>query len=250
MGRNISKKIIDDSLKFSDDFDESMLDRIESELEGGPKDDTEAGRKRSRERTAKGQDIDRTQVQQGAPESPALEEPVQFKIPEEPGERPESPPEVSEVKPIPIYRKIVSRRGLAIGLAIVLFVILPLAAWIRLQSSQHQSPIVQFVRHPVPVPHHQLETRFMLVAGPESKKDIIEIGVQFEFLTTSSFETFKNQQTFFQDKCYQYMRTHGPADSSQKNWTKLVQQDLLKHLQKESPKLHLETITVTEFIRL
>jgi hypothetical protein len=250
MSRTIKKKVIDDSLKFSDDFDESMLDRMESELEGGPQDDTEAGRKRARERAARGQDIDRTEFPKAIPESPADEEPVQFKIPEEPREGPDRTLEGTEPKGIPVYRKIVSKRGLAIGLAIVLFVILPLAAWIRLQGSQHQTPIIQFVRHPVPVPHHQLETRFMLVTGSESKKDIIEIAIQFDFLNTSSFETFKDQQPLFQDKCYQYMKTHGPADSSQKNWTKLVQQDLLKHLEHETPKLLIEAITVTEFIRL
>jgi hypothetical protein len=250
MSRTIKKKIIDDSLKFSDDFDESMLDRIESEFEGEPDDATEAGRKRIRERAARGQDIDRTEFTKAAPESPAAEEPGQFKIPEEPRERPDRTLEDTEPKRIPVYRKIVSKRGLAIGLAIVLFVILPLAAWIRLQSSQHKTPIIQFVRHPVPVPHHQLETRFMLVTGSESKKDIIEIGVQFDFLSTSSFEKFKDQQTLIQDKCYQYMKDHGPADSSQKNWTKLVQQDLLKHLEHETPKLHIETITLKEFIRL
>jgi hypothetical protein len=250
MSRNIKKKIIDDSLKFSDDFDESMLDRIESELEGGPEDDTQAGRKRIRERAARGQDTDKTEFPKAAPDSPATGEPSQFKIPEEPREKPDGTIEGTEPKKIPIHRKLVARRGLGIGFAVVLFVILPAIAWIRLQSPQLKTPIIQFVRHPVPVPHHQLETRFMLVTGSEFKRDIIEIGVQFDFLSTSSFEKFKDQQTLIQDKCYQYMKDHGPADSSQKNWTKLVQQDLLKHLENESPKLHIDTITLTEFIRL
>ena len=250
MSRSIKKKIIDDSLKFSDDFDESMLDRIESELEGGPEDDTEAGRKRIRERAAGGQDTDKTEFPKAATESPTAEKPSQFKVPEEPREKPDSHIEDTEPKKTPIHRKIVGRRGLAIGLAVVLFVILPAIAWIRLQSPQHKTPIIQFVRHPVPAPHHQLETRFMLVTGSESKKDIIEMGVQFDFLTTSSFEKFQDKRTSIHDQCYRFMTNHSPPDSSQKNWTKLVQQDLLTHLQNEFPKLHIETITLTEFIRL
>lgn len=250
MSRNIKKKVIDDSLKFSDDFDESMLDRMESELDGPGEIESQEGRKRSRERTPSDRGTADADFRKTAPQSPPADETPQFRIPEEPGERPSNHVDDAEPKKTPLHRRIAAKRMLAIGFAIALLVILPAVAWVRLQSQRHQTPIVQYIRHPVPVPHHQLETKFMLLAGSETKKDIIEMGVQFDFLTTNSFEKFKDAQTLMQDKCYQFMKNHNPGDGSQKNWTKLVQNDLLRHLQNEFPKLHIETITLTEFVRL
>jgi hypothetical protein len=69
-------------------------------------------------------------------------------------------------------------------------------------------------------------------------------------LNTSAFEKFQDRRTAIQDSCYRFIQTHNPADNSQKNWAKLVQQDMLAQLQTDFPKIHIESITLTQFNRL
>lgn len=250
MSRTVKKKVIDDTLAFADNFDESMLDRIEHDLDGDPEADQAADGKRSSRRASPEEEERKGKAPKPPPVPPKAEETPSSATIEQPPDKPDSDEEGKEPQKTPIYRKIAIKRWTAIGAALLLFVVLPALAWMKLQGQNRQTPVIQFVRHPVPVPNYQLEAKFMLLAGSESKKDIVEMNLQFDFSSDSAIEKFREKQTSIQDSCYRFMQTNNLVDSSQKSWARLVQRDLLAHLQASYPKIHIQAITLTEFTRL
>jgi len=63
-------------------------------------------------------------------------------------------------------------------------------------------------RHPVPVPHHQLESQFLVLTSAGAKKDLVEMSVAFAFSNTGAFERFKDRQAAIHDSCYRFIQTH------------------------------------------
>jgi hypothetical protein len=250
MSRVVKKKVIDESLEFSDNFDENMLDRIEDELSRSVTDEQKAATKRQ---AARGQPGDTgAEPEDAGPTVTAsqAEGPAQTVTAEARQEPSIDGAEGAPQKNLPIYKRIAVKRWVVLSSILLLFVLLPALAWVRLQHQRGAMPLIQFVRHPVPVPHLQLESKFLVIASSGIKKDLVEMTVEFEFLNTSAFEKFKDGQAAIQDSCFRFMQTHNPVESSQKNWAKLVQQDLLAHLHTDFPKIHVEAITLTQFNRL
>ena len=250
MSRIVKKKVIDESLEFSDNFDENMLDRIEDELSRSMTDEQKAA---ARRKASSGQLADEgAGPEEAGPTlaAPGAEGRAQTEAPEAHPEPLTEGAEGAPQKKIPIYRKIVLKRWVALSSILLLFVLLPVLAWVRIQHQHGAVPLIQFVRHPVPVPHLQIESKFLVIASSGTKKDLVEMIVGFDFLNTSAFEKFKDGQTAIQDSCFRFMQTHSPPESSQKNWAKLVQQDMLSHLRTDFPKIHIEAITLTQFNRL
>jgi hypothetical protein len=250
MSRTVKKKVIDETLEFADNFDESMLDRIEHDLDGDPEADQAAGRKRSSKRDSPEDEEREGRAPKAQAVAPKAEETPSSATIGQPPDKPDSDSESKEPQKLPIYRKIALKKWTAIGAALLLFVVLPALAWMKIQGQNRQTPVIQFVRHPVPVPNFQIEAKFMLLSGSESKKDIVEMNLQFDFSSESAIERFREKQTSIQDSCYRFMQTNNLIDSSQKSWARLVQRDLLAHLQTSYPKVNIQAITLTEFTRL
>jgi hypothetical protein len=250
MSRVVKKKVIDERMEFSDNFDESMLDRIENELGRSLTDEEQDGVKRPGKRARSAEEHEAEGVAEPLPAILKGEEPERKTSAQERPTPPFDSAEDKEQNKPPLYRKIAFKRWVALVAAVLLFVLLPALAWVRIQRQHHDTPVIQFVRHPVPVPHHPLESRFLVIASAGTKKDLVEMTVEFEFLNTSAFEKFQDRRTAIQDSCYRFIQTHNPADNSQKNWAKLVQQDMLAQLQTDFPKIHIESITLTQFNRL
>lgn len=250
MSRVVKKKVIDESLEFSDNFDEGMLDRIENELSRST---TDESKKTARRQSAGSQPVDGgAEPEEAGPAAaaPRAEGRAQTAAPEaQQGPSIDGAEGAPQKKP-PIYKRVALKRWVVLGSIVLLVVLLPALAWIRIQHQRGAVPLIQFVRHPVPVPHLQLESKFLVIASSGAKKDLVEMIVEFEFLNPSAFEKFKNGQTAIQDSCFRYMQAHSPLESSQKNWAKLVQQDMLSHLRTNFPKIHIEAITLTQFNRL
>jgi hypothetical protein len=250
MSRVVKKKVIDESLEFSDNFDENMLDRIEDELSRST---TAEPKTAGRRQATGGQPADKgAGPEEAGPTAaaPRAGGQAQSAAPEDHRKPLAEGAEDSPQKQLPIYKRIALKRWLALGGILLFFVLLPALAWIRIQHQRGAVPLIQFVRHPLPVPHLQLESKFLMIASSGTKKDLVEMVLEFEFLNTSAFEKFKNGQTAIQDSCFRYMQTHNPPESSQKYWAKLVQQEMLSHLRTDFPKIHIEAITLTQFNRL
>lgn len=250
MSRVVKKKVTDESMEFSDSVDESMLDRIETEPGKSLTDEEQAGGNRPGKRARSAEEDDAKGVAEPLPAMLKGEEPErQTSARERPTPLIDNAGNKEQNKP-PFYRKTAFKRWVASAAAVLLFVLLPALAWVRIQRQHHDTPVIQFVRHPVPVPHHPVESRFLVIASAGTKKDLVEMSVEFEFLNTSAFEKFQDRKAAIQDSCYRFIQTRNPADNSQSNWTKLMQQDMLAQLQTDFPKIRIESITLTQFNRL
>jgi hypothetical protein len=76
------------------------------------------------------------------------------------------------------------------------------------------------------------------------------MSVAFAFSNTGAFERFKDRQAAIHDSCYRFIQSHSPPDNSQKNWAKLVQEDLRAYLQTDFPRVRIDSITLVQFSRL
>ncbi len=250
MSRVVKKKVIDENLVFSDNFDESMLDRIESELGKSLTDEEKAARKRSGKMARPTEEDHEAAAKGPSPLAAGGKEPEETAAQAGQPSQPGGGPQVGEEKTLPAYRRIAAKRWISAACILVFFVVLPAIAWLRIQSKHMDAPVIQFVRHPVPLPHLQRESKFLLVADTGAKKDLVEMSVQFEFLSTSALEKFENQQTAIQDSCYRFIQTRNPAENSPKIWAKLVQHDMMDHLRTSFPKIRIDSITMTQYDRL
>jgi hypothetical protein len=250
MSRTIKKKIIDDRLEFSDSFDESMLDRIESELdEDGKVLESPETKPRRRRESADGQEA----VDDDSDVTMGFSEPPEDK-PEPPIARPSPLDEKQEAVPVEkkvIHRKIATKKRLIPAVALILFVVLPGIAWFQLQRSHRELPaVVQMLRRPVPIPHYQQETSFFILAPAGGKKDVIELGMELEFFSTSAFENYKANYVLFQDIIYRFLQSHNPPENSYKHWAKIIQEELPVYLKANVASSRVESITITQFTRL
>lgn len=250
MSRVVKKKVIDENLTFADDFDENMLDRIESELGKSMADGQQAGDK---QRVRRPQSLDEAGSDESAGALPVRPGPMESDKLVAARDR---PPRGSgtggdrEAKTPPWFRKTAVKRRAALGITLLLFVFLPAVAWVLIQRQHNAVPTIQFVRHPVPVPHHQLESQFLVLTSAGAKKDLVEMSVAFAFSNTGAFERFKDRQAAIHDSCYRFIQSHSPPDNSQKNWAKLVQEDLRAYLQTDFPRVRIDSITLVQFSRL
>jgi hypothetical protein len=257
MSRTIKKKVIDDRLEFSDSFDESMLDRIESELdEDGKVIGSPEAKPRRRRESPDGQET----FEDDSDES--------MNFPEPPEDRPE-PPEDKSAPPIArpspldekqeavpventvIHRKIATKKRLILAVALILFVVLPGIVWFQMQRSHRELPaVVQMLRRPVPIPHYQQETSFFILAPAGGKKDVIELAMELEFFSASAFENFNANRVLFQDIVYRFLQSRNPPENSYKHWANIIQAELPVYLKANVPSSRVESITITQFTRL
>jgi hypothetical protein len=259
MSRKIKKKVIDDNLTFSDNFDENVLDRIENEL---GKSESEAAQLVSKRRktTGAGASQEGFNHESGLDrlDSDSGEIVTDFSL-QDKGQEPAAPgPEPGDKEPINIplekktlHRKIITKKWILSTLALVFFVILPGLAWFQLQRQHPKAPApLQMIRHPVPIPHFQQETSFFILAGAGGKKDLIELGMEFEFTSSGAFDNFQGQLLLFQDAVYRFLQTRNPLENTYRHWSKIVQDDLPAYLKVSIPTSRVESITMTQFNRL
>jgi hypothetical protein len=250
MSRTIKKKVIDDRLEFSDSFDESMLDRIESELdEDGKAIGSPGAKPRSRREAADGEEA----LTDDSNKPTSFPEPTQDKS-EPPIARPaplEAKQEAAPVEQKAIYRKIATKKRLIPAVALILFVVLPGIAWFQLQRSHREVPaVVQMLRRPVPIPHYQQETSFFILATAGGKKDVIELAMELEFYSTGAFDNFKANYVLFQDIVYRFLQSRNPPENSYKHWAKIIQEELPVYLKSNVPSSRVDSISITQFTRL
>jgi hypothetical protein len=260
MNREIKKKVIDDNPAFSDNFDESMLDRIESELGESESEESQSVPKRRRTNAAGAKHEDQLDPESGLEglDGDSGEIVTDFSLKDKRQE-----PKVSGQEPgdkgtisIPleeknVHRKIITKKRMLSTLALVFFVVLAGLAWFQLQRQHSKVPApLEMIRHPVPIPHFQQETSFFILASAGGKKDVIELGVEFEFTSNSAFDNFQSQLLLYQDAVYRFLQTRNPPENSYKHWSKIVQDELPAYLKVSLPKSRVESITITQFNRL
>jgi hypothetical protein len=250
MSRIIKKKVIDDGMEFSDNFDEGMLDRIESELdEGGKVMEPPAAKPRVRRALTNGQGA----LEDNSDKPTGSSEPTKDK-PAPPIASPaplDGKPGAVPVEQKAIYRKIATKKRLIAAVALILFVVLPGITWFQLQRSPRELPaVVPMLRRPVPIPHYQQETSFFILAAAGGKKDVIDLAMELVFSSTGAIENFTANYVLFQDTVYRFLQSRNPPENSYTHWARIIQEELPAYLKTAVPASRVDSITITRFTRL
>ena len=258
MAREIRKKVIDHEIQPSGDtdhFDEKMLEQIEKEFDqitisgGNLKStadptafeffDTDAAKTGfslddfdtpiDNVDTFPQQEETRPAAAPAAPAAPAAEE--------------------SKGK----YKARIARKKIIIiCLACVLLLLVAgftLVQLLREQPSEKQQ-VVRMIRHRITIQYYQEQFDFLILANAQREKDLISLGIEFEFPTVDAFEDFQKENVILRDVIYQFLQGERPIKNSHKYWQQIVESSLLNYLKAIFPKSGMSSVRMVYLDRL
>jgi hypothetical protein len=253
MGREIRKKVIDQEVQPPDDFDEKMLEQIEKEFDqitvnGGnlrSSEDSASLDFFAADATKAGFSLDdfETSIDMG---QDLLEEKK-----EEPPAKPPTDPELPDKHASKARLRLVRNKLLLIGITSVL--LLSGIGFTLFQLFRERTPtpqIVRMVRHNINVQYYQEKFDFFILANAQREKDLISIGIEFQFPALNAFEDFQKENTIFRDVIYQFLQGERPIKNSHKYWQQIVETNLQNYLKAIFPKSGMSSIRMVYLDRL
>jgi flagellar basal body-associated protein FliL len=263
MARTIKKKAISDDMLFADNFDESMLDKMENDL------DTSFSRDEPEEKTLD-YSPDRTQTrtpsgrQGGSMEAGNLMEETGFDHGPDltdfeykpDGETSAEPSDDKgshdKSKTMQAFAGIAQfKKILLIGTALFVIVIaagLTFVLWPH-QTEQDASR-VEIVRHQIVIPSFQQEVNFLILSTAPGKKDLLKMDLELDFSSLGSHERFKEKQVLYNDIIYQFLLKQQPPENTVRHWQQILEEGLLTAFQSEHPEIRLNAVHMKNFLRL
>ena len=260
MAREIRKKVIDQEIQSTDDFDEKMLEQIEQEFDqinttGGnlrsttdmsgsdffTSDAAKTGFSLDDFETSidKGEDILRQQIPKVEPASESRASEAS----------PTSSPKPQTKSKITIARKKIIIMGSALVLVLLIAGFL-LAHLLRKPSPSQEPAITRMIRHHITVQLYQEQFDFLILANAQREKDLISLGIEFQFPTVNAFEDFQKENIVFRDVIYQFLQGERPVKNSQKYWQQIVENGLLNYLKAIFPKNGMSSVRMVYLDRL
>lgn len=264
MVRTIQKKAISDDMLFTDDFDESMLDKIEGEL-GQPQHpevpeerilDFSPDKSTARRPHGKPGDAFEVPESMGAQDferdlafsefenelsEDAFEEPRKDSAPQEDSEQKQSITKMLRSK------KIV----LLLSAALVLFVFAGGLTYILWPTHKEPAiPKVEIVRHRIVIPTYEQEINFLILSKAQEKEDLVKLDLELDFASFRSHEKFKEKRVYYTDSVYSFLREQSPPDNSVQHWVRILEQDLPARLSRDHPEIPLNAVRMKYFQRL
>jgi hypothetical protein len=254
MTRTIRKKVFDDDLMLSDDFDEAILDKIDRQFaepgtpgETGAKrpipslDDGRSGSEPSFSlddfETTSNDDRDRPKRTERA-EKPLVR-------PEHPTASAAEPPEKTT------QRRIATPKLIIMGAACILFLLA--AGFIATRLFQTPKPVHQIttvIKRSVPIPVRMEEHEFLILASSGQEKSLLTLALELKFHGLDGSGTSNQEDVALRDTIYQFLSDARPVKSSLKYWEKIVSNDLSQYLRTSFPARGLQTVRLTSLIRL
>jgi hypothetical protein len=264
MARTIQKKIISEDILFSDDFDESKLDQIESQLgkslhHASPEEMTlyytpkrpwtgDEGGGQGKLATA-GEVMESFETGYG-PASTALgDEFDQQASAELSGEsKPQDGPEPRQQA---LPKMVRSKRVLMLSIASVLLLMIGGPAYFLWPLPKDRgTSMTQIIRHPIVIPNYEHDINFLILANAPEKKDLLQLDLELYFYTLDACEKFKGKRAFYQDIIYGFLQKQQPEDNSFQYWEKILERDLFDSLKNDHPEIRLISIHMKDFRRL
>jgi hypothetical protein len=264
MARTIKKKVIDDSLLFSDDFDEGVLDKIEGRLaksftrdspEGKGLQHDPNGRMTGTTRRKRGKSV----TSDDATEPGESDRSIVFSAFGEDSEQGAStdPLNNDALRDGLNYR----RRAIAIlrrprtllllaSVSVLLIIAAGLTYFLWPHPKDHGSSTSRIVRRPIVIPKYEREINFLILTGAPGKKDLLMLDLELNFNALDAYDKFKDKQVLYSDVIYSYLLKQQPPDNSIQQWEKILERDLLENLKTDCPELRLNSISVKNFSRL
>ncbi len=263
MARTIKKKAISDDMLFADNFDESMLDKMENDL------DASFSRDEPEEKTLD-YSPDKTKTgspsgRQGGPmeagnlmeetgfdSGPDLSD-FEYKPDGETSARPsdETGPQGEPKMQHPFSGVARSKKVLLIGIALLLIGIaagLTFVLWPG--HTEQEASRVEIVRHQIVIPSYQQEVNFLILSTAPGKKDLLKMDLELDFSSLGSHERFKEKQVLYNDIIYQFLLKQQPPENTVRYWQQILEEGLLTAFQSEHPEVRLNAIHMKNFLRL
>ena len=247
MARTITKKAFDDDLMLSDDFDESILDKIEKRLQ---KDGKQVGDVAS---STFDSDIS------GSSQSFSLDDFETDSHSEadsngrssSDGESRGSASGSSSAASKKAARRIARSKLIVmatVGVVLVLaaaFVVVNLA-----HSPRPIIPIVTMIKRSVPVPVRTEKHEFLIRTGPSQEKVLVNMGIEINFYGMDGPGLPEEEEVALRDTIYRFLSDEQPAKNTQRLWEKVVAGDLQPYLKTTFPQKGLKSVKLTRFARL
>lgn len=251
MAHIIKKKLINEDLLFSDDFDESTLDQMEESLcprspdEGLP--DSEPDQ----------QDIG------GAKEWP--EQPVELDdgtvhtdseqrtsvIKKGENSKQEFQPGIASRQIHQGSNRMSSSKTIMLFSAALLILMLTAGTacllWPNALNPGTENPVAP---RPIEVPKHEREVTFLILASSLEKSDLLKLDMEFAFMSLNGYERFMDNQIFYHDLIYSHLISQQPPENSVQNWERILENALLEALKRQCPDIRLNSIRLKSFQRL
>ena len=111
-------------------------------------------------------------------------------------------------------------------------------------------PTVTLIRKAVDFPHYQEQVNFFLLAVAQEEKNILDLGLEFEFNRSDRHQHFVDENTLFRDVVYRFLLTRKPARNTIRDWQKIVQNDLADHIRSSLPQSQVDQIRVYRMEKL
>jgi hypothetical protein len=239
MTREVQKKTLDDSLQFTDDFDEGMLDILEKkhlEPESAPEmsDQTDA---------LPSLDDIPDDIPSLEPDEVAEEGKADLPNDEETG--------ASPTESTSFLKRMTRNKAVLIGSALVLAALIASISWIYFRGHRSTTGgLTTMIRRSITVPHHQQGLTFFLYVDTGQRKDVFELSMELDFYGGSEPAVLQGNGILLRDTIYQFLRSQKPPESSYKYWEQIVQKELPVCLKTTFPKNCLQSIRLTHFGRL
>jgi hypothetical protein len=247
MARTITKKAFDDDLMLSDDFDESVLDKIEKRLH---KDGKQGG------------DVSSTMFDSdtsGPSQSFSLDD-FETDSPSEanPNGKPPSDGESrrdasgsSSAASKKAARRIArSKLIMMAAVGVVLLSAVAFAVAKLAHTPKPVIPIVTMIKRSVPVPVRTEKHEFLIRAGPSQEKALFNMGIEINFYGMDGPGRPEEEEVALRDAIYRFLSDEQPAKNTQRLWENVVANDLQPYLKTTFPNKGLKSVKLTRFARL
>jgi len=255
MARTITKKAFDDDLMLSDDFDESILDKIEKQFdhfdkkEGDSKYPSFESGSSSSSGSSSAFSLDDFEAQP-APETAS-----------DTGRDPDSSSSRDSRK----LMSDASTRGskktgrkvpkIKLALMVTAAGVLVLAMGFVVASLMHAPPkpalqIVTMIRRSIPVPIRAEKHEVLILTTSGEEKVLVNMGIEINLYGMEAPDGPEEEQVVLRDAIYRFLSNEHPAKNTQKFWEKIVANDLQPYLKTSFPKKGMKSVRLTRFARL
>lgn len=257
MARTITKKAFDDDLMLSDDFDESILDKIEKQFDqfdkkgGDPQYPSFESGTSSSSGSSSAFSLDDFEAQP-APETAS-----------DTGGASDSSSSSSRGS-----RKLMSDTatggskktgrkipGFKLALMATAAGVLVLATGFFVASLMHAPPkpalqIVTVIRRSIPVPIRAEKHELLILTTSGEEKVLVNMGIEINLYGMETPDGPEEEQVVLRDAIYRFLSNEHPARNTQKFWEKIVANDLQPYLKTSFPKKGMKSVRLTRFARL
>lgn len=257
MGRTITKKAFDDDLMLSDDFDESILDKIEKQF-GKSQVPEESGGGASIPSLDDGEpssapafSLDDFETTSGdgldLPERRTQEEETAFRAGSDQASLPG--PSGSARR---IARKVVKSKLIVIIAPCVFILLLAgyyTARLFKASDADHHR-VTTMIKRAVPIPVRLEEHEFLILASSHEQKMLVTLALELKFYGTDGPARANAQEVELRDSIYRFLSDQHPAAASLKSWEKIVDSDLAAYLKSNFPHNGLQSVRLASYVSL